>query len=96
MTDTIDLLDAIGRDASLRHAPADELARALQRAHASEALTCAAASGDSARLTAEFGQKSNQAPQVIQTPGFEEDEENGEEAPLVPPPAEQSKPLPLN
>ncbi|WP_266168606.1 hypothetical protein [Dyella subtropica] len=81
MSDTIDLLEAIGRDASLRYASPGELTELLEKAQASEALTDAVASGDSSRLSAEFGHLDNEPPQSGQTPGFEEDEEE-EEAPL--------------
>lgn len=88
MTDTIDLLEAIGRDASLRHASPAEMARLLEQAQASAALVAAAASGDGSMLSAEFGMQSNQTPQVTQMPAPEE-EEPTEEAPLdSPAPAE--------
>jgi len=66
MLDTIELLETIGRDASLRHAPAYELSAALQRANASPALTSAVASGDSTKLFAELGYKVMWQPQVAQ------------------------------
>ncbi|WP_213949905.1 hypothetical protein [Luteibacter sp. dw_328] len=74
MSDTIELLEAIGRDASLRHASSEQLANALHHSQASDALTAAAASGDSSLLAREFGQSPNYLPQAIQTPGHEEDE----------------------
>lgn len=74
MSDTIDLLEAIGRDASLRHASAAELAPMLERARASEALKSAVAAGDSSLLSGEFGHLPNQAPQITHVPGHEEDE----------------------
>jgi hypothetical protein len=67
MSDTIDLLEAIGRDATLRHASAEELKNMLEQAQASVALTAAAASGDSSRLSGEFGHKAMYAPQISQT-----------------------------
>jgi hypothetical protein len=79
MMDTIDLLEAIGSDASLRHAPAGELAQHLEQAQASAVLVAAAASGDSSVLSVEFGQQSNQVPQVVQMPAREEEEPTGEE-----------------
>ncbi len=79
MQDTIDLLEAIGRDASLRHASADELSRVLEQAQASPALTAAATSGDRAPLSVELGAKPNQAPQITQAPGHEDDEEQEEQ-----------------
>lgn len=81
--DTLDLLEAIGQDASLRHATAEELNDLLAEANASDALTAAITSGDRAHLSAEFGQKDNEAPQIVQTPGHEE--EDGEEPLELPP-----------
>lgn len=88
MADTIDLLEAIGRDATLRHASAGELGDLLEQAQASAALKAAVASGDSAMLSAEFGQKPNQAPQSVQSPAHEEEEE---EEPMDIPPSESSR-----
>ncbi|MBP1474480.1 hypothetical protein J7I44_09210 [Frateuria sp. MAH-13] len=85
MTDTIELLEAIGRDASLRHAPGEELAQRLDGAQASAALVAAAASGDSSVLSVEFGQLPNQVPQVNQMPAREDDEPMEEEPLDVPP-----------
>jgi hypothetical protein len=79
MTDTIELLEAIGRDASLRHASTEDLAGILLELHASEALTAAVASGDSSLLAGEFGHDANYQPQAIQTPGHEEDETDEED-----------------
>lgn len=81
MTDTIDLLETIGRNASLRHASPEEMARLLEQAQASAAMVAAAASGDGSMLSAEFGLQSNQTPQVIQMPAPDEDEP-AEEEPL--------------
>lgn len=93
MRDTIDLLEAVGSDASLRHASPEHLAAALAKAQASEALIAAAASGDGAHLSRELGQKSNEAPQVIQLPGFEEEEAEPDsiEEPPVPVTPDQPK-----
>ena len=91
MNNTLDLLEAIGRDASLRHAPADELAKALAGAQASEALTAAVASGDSSRLSEEFGWVRQQSPQSGNHPAHEEEPE--EDLPLdVPVPTETPSP----
>lgn len=81
MKDTIDLLEMIGGNASLRHAPADELAHLLEQGQASSSLVAAAASRDSSMLSAEFGQQSNLTPQANQMPAREE-EEPLEEEPL--------------
>ncbi len=66
MPDTIELLETIGRDASLRHASAHDLGLVLERANASPALTSAVSSGDSSRLFAELGYKLMRQPQVNQ------------------------------
>lgn len=89
MTDTIDLLEAVGKDASLRHAPAGELARRLEQAQGSAVLVAAAASGDRSVLAAEFGAQHNLTPQITQMPAHEE--EPAQEEPLEAPiPAEKS------
>ncbi len=75
MADTLELLEAIGQDASLRHASAEELAKILEQAQASEALVAAAASGDVLLLLRELGLTQNLSPQVTQNPGHEEEEE---------------------
>lgn len=73
MSDTIELLEAIGKSALLRHAPAGELAAMLERAQASGVLAMAVASGDSSLLSREFGHRPMQAPQVSQAPGQEDE-----------------------
>lgn len=79
MLDTIDMLEAIGSDASLRHASAEELTAVLEQAQASGGLTSAVATGDSAALFMELGHQPNYAPQVAQFPGQEEQEEEPEQ-----------------
>jgi hypothetical protein len=83
MSNTIELLEAIGNDALLRHAPGHELASRLQQLGASEALTIAASSGDSTALYVELGHTPMQQPQVIHTPGHDDDTGQGD---LEPPP----------
>jgi len=80
MTDTIDLLEAIGQDASLRHASADSLTHALVQVKASSALTAAVAFGESSRLFEEFGSTRNESTQISNHPAREEEPE--EEQPL--------------
>lgn len=75
MADTIELLETIGRDASLRHASAEELTKVLAQAQASEALSDAVASGDSSRLSHEFGPRPMQTPQISQAPAREDEPE---------------------
>lgn len=79
MTNTIDLLEAIGSDASLRHASSKELSKALEQVHASEALTVAVASGDCAELSKELGNKPMLTPQVSQGHFREDDEPQHED-----------------
>jgi len=64
--DTIELLAAIGSDASLRHATASEVSFFLANALASPALVSAIASGDNSELFSELGCKLMRAPQVGQ------------------------------
>lgn len=88
MTDTIELLEVIGRDASLRHASTEELAKVLEVAQASEALTAAVITGDSKQLSRELGNKPLEPPQATQGPWREEEEEeeddNGKPQPNKP------------
>lgn len=74
MTDTIELLEAIGSDASLRRASTEELTTMLAQARASKSLTAAVAAGDSALLFGELGSKPCEPPQISQYPGHEDDE----------------------
>lgn len=89
MSDTIDLLDSIGKDASLRHASAADLAVLLNQTGASEVLKAAVAAGNSSLLTTELGYRLNQAPQVFNAPAHEEEEEPEEEEKL---PAREAPP----
>lgn len=95
MTDTIELLEAIGRDASLRHASAEELTKVLEQAEATEALAAAVASGDRAHLARELGNRELEPPQSTQMPGFEEEEDAPElpELPESPSPGSGKSPL---
>lgn len=62
MTDTIELLEAIGSDAVLRHAAAAELAALLRRQQPSDALKQAAACGDASALPRELVRRPMPAP----------------------------------
>lgn len=75
MTDTIELLEAIGSDASLRYASAGSLAGVLEESRASAALISAVAAGDSAVLAGEFGSKLYYSTESNQCPGPDEGEE---------------------
>ncbi len=92
MTDTIDLLEAIGGDAALRHAAAEDLANVLEEAQASAALISAVASGDRAMLAAEFGNRVNLTTESVQSPAHEEEEEEDGEEPVP----DDDRPLPLS
>lgn len=76
MSDTIELLEAIGRDASLRHISAEDLASFLRQVQASEALTKTAASGDSTWLSEEFGSILMHTTHISQIPAHEDDDED--------------------
>lgn len=76
MQDTIELLEAIGRDASLRHASSEELANILAQAPA--ALREAAATGDGVKLAQQLGKQPAEPPQATQAPFREEEEEPAE------------------
>lgn len=57
MTDTIELLETIGKNATLRRAPAEKLVETLELADASVALKTAVMSGDRSALLNELGNK---------------------------------------
>lgn len=76
MRDTIDLLEAIGRDATLRRASPEELATLLEAADASTGLRELAATGDSAMLTKELGLVQMQVEHSTQTGGHEGDSDD--------------------
>ncbi|WP_213949901.1 hypothetical protein [Luteibacter sp. dw_328] len=67
MLDTIDMLEAIGSDASLRYASTVELTTVLEQAKASDALTAAAITGDASHLAQEFGSRRMYDPQATQS-----------------------------
>lgn len=82
MSKTIELLELIGQDASLRHASQEDLAQALDALNASEGLKVAAASGDKSRLEEELGHKHHHPVRVNHnTGGCEPDEDNTENEP---------------
>jgi hypothetical protein len=79
MVDTIELLETIGRDASLRHASAEELTGMLEQVQASDALKAAAASGDRMRLSEELGNKPLAPPQTTLGPAHEDEPQQDED-----------------
>ncbi|GFZ97313.1 hypothetical protein [Dyella caseinilytica] len=73
MSDTIEWLETIGKNASLRHAPAEELAQVLT--DASDTLKAAVINGDSSLLSAELGDKRMRVDHDTHSPGHDEEEE---------------------
>lgn len=79
MLDSIDMLEAIGQDASLRYATAEALATDSSLEDAPEALKAAILSGARSELCSELGHRVMQATQVTQNPGKEDDDEDEDE-----------------
>ena len=90
MSDSIDFLEAVGRDASLRRLPPDELARRLKEIGASDVLARAAERRDGRVLSEEFGIRVmhepngtitpfREMPTPLKVPSPGENEEEGEE-----------------
>lgn len=96
MQDTIELLEAIGGDASLRHAPAQALGELLNRHGAAPALIDAVLQGKAQLLAAELGQKPMQVDQHSHVTGHDEDQPDddhevpGQDSPAQPDPAPPS------
>ena len=80
MRDTVELLEAIGRDATLRHASPEELARVLEAADASAGLRELAAHGDSTTLTEELGLEQMHVEHMSQTGGHESEGEDDDDS----------------
>ena len=95
VSDTIELLEAIGQNASMRYASTEELTRMLEQAQASEALTAAVASGDSSRLSEELGHCQMQTTQTSQT-GHEDEapKKHEDDEPQLPPAPDHDKSSP--
>lgn len=82
MSNTIELLEAIGKDASLRHETGENLAQILARLQASEGLEQAARSGNREDLAHDLGLYGvNLTTHAMQAPipGEEEDAEEQDE-----------------
>jgi hypothetical protein len=73
MRDTVELLEAIGRDATLRRATPEALKRALDEAGASPALHALAIDGDATAITEELGLVHMHVEHMTQTGGHEGD-----------------------
>lgn len=65
--DMLEMLEAIGSDASLRYASTAHLEHTLSKGRLSDALAAAVASGDASHLALEFGNTANFVPQAVQT-----------------------------
>lgn len=103
MTDTLDWLETIGRDAALQGLSPAALGTLLREAHASPALLRAVAEGSGEALRQEFGIQ--QVPHTVQTdePGFGDEpdgaeepapDEGGNDAPRQPLPRKPPGPAP--
>lgn len=79
MHDTIDMLEAIGQDASLRYADGEALATHGAIETASEALKSAILLGSRDGLLAELGLQPTQCTQITQVPRREEEDPDQEE-----------------
>lgn len=77
MTNTIELLEAIGRDASLRRASAEDLSQALVALKASEALKLAVIEGDAGYLAQELGHRDIQTTNSVNN-GFGDGSDDGD------------------
>lgn len=76
MSNTVELLETIGSDASLRHASAPDLARTLAGMQATRGLRQAVASGDITPLEEELGDRGMQTLDSPVQSGFEEGNED--------------------
>lgn len=90
MADTIEWLETIGKNATLRRASADELVETLELADATAALKMAVVSADRAALFEELGHKPVRL-HNMNGPSHEEepDHDHDEHAPPRPPQPDQ-------
>lgn len=79
MHDTIDMLEAIGQDASLRYADSETLVTDNAIETASEGLKGAILRGSRAEFLAELGLQPMQSTQISQMPRREEEDPDQEE-----------------
>lgn len=101
MSDTIELLESIGKSATLRHASAEQLAQVLERADASDALKAAVIAGDMSLLSVEFGphrtphvEHSPHAPGHEEHPGHDRDHDHDDDDRHHPREPDRDKPSP--
>jgi hypothetical protein len=76
MTDAIDFLEQLGRNARLRHAPTVKLKQALAGARIDPRLRDALLADDTSRLGALLGAQPNVCC-LVEKPDQEDDEDNG-------------------
>ena len=81
MAKTIELLETIGKDATLRHASASDLENLLDDMRASDELKRAALMGDIAPIKLELGEKSMGVNDTPINGGCDEEEGEGAEEP---------------
>jgi len=79
MKSTIELLESIGKDASLRHASGAALEKMLEDMQASDELKLAARSGDAAALKIELGGKAMNVTNSIPNSGVPEDDDDDDD-----------------
>ncbi len=81
MSNTIELLEAIGRDASLRFASPEDLSQALDGMAANAGLRMAAASGNRSHLVPELGDDANEVNHNVPDGGCDpgEDDEGSDQ-----------------
>jgi hypothetical protein len=85
MSNTIELLESIGRNAALRHATREELLRVLQAMDAGEHLRRAVVTGEREHLQSELGEQgANKVNHNVNEGGCDPGEESAE-APLAEP-----------
>ncbi|RAP59586.1 hypothetical protein [Oleiagrimonas sp. MCCC 1A03011] len=77
MANTIELLESIGKNASLRHASDSDLEKMLNEMQASDALKHAASTRNAEHLKQELGAKVMGVNNTPVNGGCEEDEEEG-------------------
>lgn len=79
MANTIELLESIGKDASLRHASGSDLEKILDDMQASDELKRAAGMGDAEPIKQELGGKSMGVNHSVNGTCEEDEEEEGME-----------------
>lgn len=94
MTDTFELLETIGSDASLRYAQADELHGVLEQVRADAEFVRAVTTGDSVLLRSALGIREVQHVEQINMPGHGDDEDEGENEGADENADEDGKPMP--